>query len=472
MRFSQFFFVVAAILVIISPDQLSMAYSAFALYMIIKLFWRIDEPKVLFVNMLIYWLTVSVLTPYGALFGIPLSSLSDRASETIKQTHFLSLTAMLFYAVGIHVVVRKLPQVKRKDLYRILERYDGLKLFWVYIGYSILTRFFGAVFASFAGGQLLIGFIFFKWTFLVFLIIHTLVIPSYKKYVIFLIIVELLLSFSGFWASYKDYILVATAAFFTFTERINLRTVVISTFIFSLTFFVSVVWSFSKGEYRRYLTGGERSQFIIKTNQVENIQTLWQIVIKDFSEENFWTSFDKGSQGLLFRVSYIEYFARSLKHVPTFVPHEDGKLLLAAFEHIFKPRFFFPDKKTIDDSEITSKYTGTQFAGKNEGTSFAFGVVPERYVDFGPVYMFVPIFFFGIWIGFMYKYFVVNGYNLVWGLCYAAPMFNFMVAFGLATTKFFGWSVTYFIVLYIINKYLIKHLDGWLLKRERFEDAR
>ncbi len=460
------FFFIALFFIIISPDQLSMAYAALALYIVVRLFWREGEPKILFVNMLIYWLTVSILMPYGALFGIPLSSLSDRATETIKQAHLLSVTAMLFYAFGIHIIVRKVKLVNRENLYSILERYDGLKLFWAYIGYSVLTRFFGAVFASFAGGQLLIGFIFFKWAFLAFLIIHTLVVPSNKKYVITLIIIELLLSFSGFWASYKDYILVATAAFFTFTSRVNFRAVITTSLIFALTYFVSVVWSFSKGEYRRYLTGGERSQYIVKTDQVENLQTLWSIVSKDFSEENFWTSFNKGSEGLLFRVSYIEYFARSLKHVPTFVPHEDGKLLLGAFEHIFKPRIFFPDKSIIDDSEITSKYTGTQFAGRNEGTSFAFGIVPERYVDFGPIYMFIPIFFFGLWIGFMYKFFIVNGYNLVWGLCYSAPMFNFMVAFGLATTKFFGWSVTYFVILFMINKYLIKYLDRWLLRKD------
>ncbi len=466
MRPGALFFLLSFLLVIISPDQPSMAYAALALYFVIKLFWRENEPKNLFVCMVIYWLTVSLLAPYGAIFGFPLTELSEQARETIKYAHFLSLTAMISFALGVHIVVRNLKGVDRDQLAELLKKYDGLKLFWGYVAYSIVARFLGSLFLGFSGGQLLIGFIYFKWVFLALLIIHTLIFPSNKKYVFILIAIELLLSFSGFWASYKDYILVAVAAFFTLTQKINFRNILVSISIFTLTFFVSVIWSFSKGEYRRYLTGGERSQYVVKNDQLENILHLREIVVRDFSPENFSTNFQKGVQGLLYRVSYIEYFSMSLKHVPTFIPYENGQLLFDAFEHVFKPRILFPNKKPVYDSEITSKYTGRLFSGSDVGVSFSLGTVPERYIDFGAFYMFIPIFFFGVWIGFMYRYMVINGYNILWGLCYTAPFFQFMIIHGLATTKFLGWSVTYFIILFLINKYLIKYLDRWLLKKE------
>jgi hypothetical protein len=260
--------------------------------------------------------------------------------------------------------------------------------------------------------------------------------------------------------------IVAIAAFFTLSRKISLKATISTIAVGVFLFIVSVMWSYSKGAYRLYLTGGERSQQVVKNDAIENVQMLRTIVSNDFSSERFYESFSKGSEGLLFRVSYIEYLGRALKQVPTFIPHEDGSLLLGAFEHIFKPRILFPDKKVLDDSEITSKYTGTTFAGREEGASFAFGVVPERYVDFGPVYMFIPIFFFGIYVGYIYKLLLFKCYNLVWGLCYSAPFFNFMVAYGLPTTKFLGWSVTYVFGLYFVNRYLIKYLDEWLLKKE------
>ena len=456
----------AAGLIIISPDQLSLTYSFLVLFVIFKLFWRENEPKNLLICLIIFWLTVSLLAPYGAVFNIPLSGLSEGASETIKYAHFLSVTSLMVYALGIHSVLYKLKPLNLTRLTRLLERYDGNKLFWGYIVYSFFSGFLSNLFLSFSGGQMLISLIFLKWVFLAFLIIHTLIFPSNRKFVVILILIELLLSFSGFWASFKDYILVAFAAFFTLTYRISLRALLISVLIFLMTFFISVVWSYSKGEYRMYLTGGERSQAIVQTENLKNISKLWSIVSNDFSSKNFSANFQKGADGLLYRVSYIEYFAMSLHHVPTFIPHEDGKLLLAAFEHIFKPRVLFPNKKVIDDSEITSTYTGRQFSGREQGASFSLGLVPESYVDFGAIYMFVPIFFFGIYIGFIYKFMVTRGYNILWGICYAAPFFNFVISFGVPTTKFLGWSVTYFVGFYFINRYLIKYVDRWLLKKE------
>jgi hypothetical protein len=147
------------------------------------------------------------------------------------------------------------------------------------------------------------------------------------------------------------------------------------------------------------------------------------------------------------------------------MPYEEGALLKSSFEHVLKPRFLFPNKKAIFDSELTSKYTGIQFAGAELGTSFSLGTVAEAFVDFGRYYMFIPILFFGLWIGWLYRYFIVNAYNMVWGMCYAAPMFQFAWSFPVPTSKFLGWSITYFIGFWFLNKFLIKYLDKFLLNK-------
>jgi hypothetical protein len=154
------------------------------------------------------------------------------------------------------------------------------------------------------------------------------------------------------------------------------------------------------------LTGGERSQLIVKQDNLDNIQKFYEIVQRDFSSEKFNENFLIGLENLVYRVSYVEFLALSMKQVPTYLPHENGTLLISAIGHILKPRILFPDKKPIYDSELTSKYTGVQFSGAEQGASFSLGTVAESYVDFGKYYMFIPIFFFGLWIGWMYKYFI------------------------------------------------------------------
>jgi hypothetical protein len=260
--------------------------------------------------------------------------------------------------------------------------------------------------------------------------------------------------------------LVAIGAFFTLNRKISAKAFFATLLTVTLTFFIFIIWSASKGKYRSYLTGGQRSQNVVQTDQLNNIAVLWDIVSEDFSSENFSESFDRGRDALIYRISYVEYFALALKQVPTFIPHENGQMLLAAIEHILKPRIFFPDKKVIYDSDITSKYTGISFAGRDEGTSFSLGAVAEAFIDFGVVYMFIPIFFYGIFFGWMYRTLMLKGYNIVWGICYSAPLFQYLWMFPVPGTKLLGWSITYFVNFYLINRYLVKYLDRWLLLKE------
>ena len=466
MKTNIFHFYILAFIVLISPDPLLMLVSGFILMLTLKLMWRENEPKHLLVNLVLNWMVVAILLPYGGIFQKPLSELSVYKSITIVYATWLAVLSQLFYLVGIYLPIRKLVVTKMERLQVILSRYDGNKLFTSYVIYSFFTAILTPILLSVSGGQMLMGLVYFKWVFLTFLIIHTSVIPSNTKYVLLFVLIEILLSFSGFWASFKDYILVALGAFFTLNRKISPKAIFATLLTVSITFFIFVVWSASKGRYRTYLTGGERTQLVVQTDQFKNISTLWNIVSDDFSAENFSESFERGRDALVYRISSVEYFALAIKQVPIFLPHENGQLLKNALEHVLKPRILFPDKKMIYDSDLTSKYTGVTFAGRDEGVSFSLGYVSEAYVDFGPVYMFIPIFFFGLLFGWMYKTLMLKGYNIVWGICYSAPLFQYLWMFPVPGTKLLGWSITYFVNFYLINRYLVKYLDRWLLLKE------
>lgn len=465
MKFNISHFYVLGFFVLISPDPLLMFVSGVVLLLTFKLMWRINEPKHLLVNLILNWMVVAILLPYGAIFQKPLADLSIYKSDSIVYATWLAVLSQLFYLLGIYIPIFNLVIPRTDKLAFILSRYDGKKIFSAYVAYSFLSALLSPFLLSNSGGQMLMGLVYFKWVFLTFLIIHTSIIPSNTKYVLFFIFFEVFLSFSGFWASFKDYVIVAIASFFTLNRKISFKAMLTTSLIIVITFFIFVVWSASKGEYRFYLTGGLRSQNVIETNKFNNISTLWMIVSEDFSTENFSESFERGMDGLIYRISYVEYFALSLKQVPTFLPFENGKLLQNALEHVLKPRILFPNKSVINDSDITSKYTGVNFSGRDEGASFSLGIVPETYIDFGPVFMFIPIFFIGLLFGWMYKNLLLNGYNLVWGICYSAPIFQYAWMFPVPGTKLLGWSITYFVNFYLINRYLIKYLDSWLLKK-------
>lgn len=453
------------LLAVFSSEPFLFLYAGILLLYVQHVCWRINETKHLFVNLLLYWSVVAVLIPYADIVNKPLQQLYVYGKSDIVLASWIGLTALAVYLTGIQAAIFRVKTIDISLLMNLLNRYNGRKIMLVYIIVSLLSVLFNSTIIFIPGGQLLLSVTYMKWVLLTLLIAHTLVDDSSRLIVLILVVLEILLSFSGFWAAFKDYILVVIGAYFLFTPKFSFKTVFLVLSILIVTLFTSVVWTYSKGEYRKYLTGGERTQIIVQEDQLSNLFKFIAIVKEDFSPENFRSSFSAGLESLIHRISYVEFFALAMKQVPEYIPHEEGNLLKNAFEHVLKPRFLFPDKKPIYDSELTSKYTGIQFAGAEQGTSFSLGTVAESYVDFGRVYMFIPILLFGFWIGWLYRYFIVNGYNIIWGMCYSAPIFQFAWSFPVPTTKFLGWSITYFIGFWFLNKYLIKHLDNFLLKK-------
>jgi hypothetical protein len=112
-----------------------------------------------------------------------------------------------------------------------------------------------------------------------------------------------------------------------------------------------------------------------------------------------------GLEQLVLRVSYVSLFATTLETVPDVIPFERGKLWWESIRHVLMPRLFFPDKPPINDSDRVNRYSGTQVATAEQGTSISLGYMTESYIDFGPVGMFAPIFLLGVFYGLIYRFF-------------------------------------------------------------------
>ncbi len=432
----------------------------------VKLFWRNNEPKNLLIIGLLYWISVSAYVIYDLFDPRELPEFSRYNTKLIPEAIILGLFSFVIYFGVLYLCIKNIKMPSSGIIIRLIDKYNTNKLYLFYILFSLFASYFEKYSLLIPGGQLVVIMAQFKWCILSFIIIQTISLKQGNRKLFFLILIEILLSFSGFWSSFKDYILIVIASYLIFAKRVSFKSIIILSFSFIAILSLSVIWTFSKGEYRKYLTGGVKSQFVVQNDQFKNISKFFEIVSKDFTTSNFIDNYQLGLESLVDRVSSVEFLGMTMQNVPTFIPHENGNLLINSFEHIIKPRILFPNKKPIYDSELTSKYTGRKFSGYEEGASFSLGTVAEAYIDFGKYYMFFPILIFGLWIGWMYKYFIINGYNLIWSLTLTAPFYKFAWSFSLTTSKFLGWSITYFITFWFINKFLIKYLDHWLLKTE------
>ena len=132
-----------------------MLVSGLVLFITFKLLWRINEPKHLLVNLVLNWMVVALLLPFGAIFQKPLNTLSLYQSDTIVYATWLAVISQVFYLFGIYLPIKNLMVTRMDKLQLVLSRYDSQKLFSVYIGYSFFTAILNPFLLAISGGQML-----------------------------------------------------------------------------------------------------------------------------------------------------------------------------------------------------------------------------------------------------------------------------------------------------------------------------
>ena len=228
----------------------------------------------------------------------------------------------------------------------------------------------------------------------------------------------------------------------------------------ALVLALMIVWSVIKSDYREFLNQGSSQQVVIVPVS-ERVNKLNELVGKLDGQ-----ALEAGLNELILRVSYVNYFAYCLKNVPSSIPHEHGALWFGAVKHVLTPRFLFPNKATLDDSERTEYYTGMTVAGAETGTSIGIGYVGESYVDFGRSGMFAPILLLGVFYGLIYRMFASHPRRIV-GLAIASAIIIFG-AFSIETSniKLLGGNFLCVIVMSLFAKVFGKKLWQMIAKKQ------
>ncbi len=385
--------------------------------------------------------------------GLPLDDLFKKTifpDQLIKYTNYLSVIGIYFFTFGIFLAVRKLKIAIPESIW---DKYDARKIFQVYIVVSIIINASQAAIWAFPNlVQYFFFFFYIKWGF--FLITFISVFkraPDLKIFLFFVIAIEFVLGLSSFFASnFINIIIFSLIAYSSVSKRITYAKGVLFLILGVLVFHMCVLWTASKTSYRSYLKGGQVSQSVTVTREEARKKLLELIVQVDAR------TYKLATEDLVNRVGYVQYFAAAIRMVPTRIPYEDGRLYWAAISHYLVPRFINPDKEVLDDSKHTNKYTGLGLSGRSRATSFSLGSFADAYIDFGPIFMFIPIFLFGYMVGFFFKVLYKNN---IWGIILTGPFFILIPVYGIDTTKAIGFFLIYFLVIFLAKRTLYKLID-------------
>jgi hypothetical protein len=209
-----------------------------------------------------------------------------------------------------------------------------------------------------------------------------------------LLAVEIVLGITGFYAGFKEPLIMAALAFLEFFDKRKVRHWVTLSSLAATMAVIGIVWIGVRVEYRTRYSEDEK----FSTNRSARIDLMRDSVNRwaNQSSQELWANIDRFVE----RMWTIYYPALAVERVPSVLPHTDGKLMTDMLKFVFEPRIFFPDKPYImSDSQMVRRYSGVMVAGEEQNTEIAFGYAAESYIDFGVPMMFVPVFIWGMFIG-------------------------------------------------------------------------
>ncbi|HUK36981.1 MAG TPA: hypothetical protein VLV86_23865, partial [Vicinamibacterales bacterium] len=228
---------------------------------------------------------------------------------------------------------------------------------------------------------------------LVYLIARRLVRRGEWHYLAGLLVIEVVLGITGFYAGFREPLMMAFLAFLEFFDRRNLRHWAAVGVLGCAMVLLGIIWIGVRGEYRERYVMDEKFQ-----NRTARIEAMVDAVHGWATQgsDDLWVNADR----FVDRMWTIYYPALAVDRVPSVMPHTNGQLMLDTLRFTFMPRLLFPDKPNVkSDSELVRKYAGVMVAGEESNTDIAFGYAAESYIDFGVPLMFLPMFIWATFIG-------------------------------------------------------------------------
>jgi hypothetical protein len=306
--------------------------------------------------------------------------------------------------------------------------------------------------------QVIVSVVKIKWFF--FLLFGYQAILKKERLPIFYILVafEFLSGFYSFFSDFKIVIYYLAILLMSFIATINFRQFLIACLLGTGMFYIGLMWTSIKGDYRSFLNKGSTQQ-VAAVSKDEAIDKL--IALSGKANE---TGIEGATTALLDRLQYSYHFAKTLERVPEIIPFQNGDNWLTNIEFATTPRFLNPDKPTVDNSVKATRYTGIRYATAKQGVSFSLGYFAEFYIDFGSYMMMPAILLLGFIYARIYRFFLTNpSDNPVFNYAIVGAFFfefsNFEMDGTFLAGRLFASIVTFFTLNFFFSKPLLKYIS-------------
>ncbi|MCS3657977.1 hypothetical protein GGQ11_002778 [Salinibacter ruber] len=450
-------FVGAALLGLLTPNPLLTAGALLLVPVLIRLLWRRGETPILLFAVLYQWLQVTTRLFYADIQGVPLGTLASHAPPAqVREATGLGMIGLLILAGGAHLILRHLGP--SRSLSDGIKEFSIWRLFLLYLALVAYEQFLPA-FAGLFGplSEILVPAAQTKWVLFFLLGYACIRRREGYSYLAVAVAIEFVLGI-GYFAGFKTVFLFLAVIVFAAQVKVSGRMIAVAAVFAGGLLILGSIWMTIRNEYRAFLNQGTNQQ-VVRVSRMERLQKAYTLASNVSLREAV-----QNVEAVAVRLSYVDLFAATLDYVPEQRSHSEGGLWGQAVQHVLMPRLLFPGKAILpSDSELTMKYTGIHFASGAQGTSVSMGYMAESYIDFGRYGMYFPILLLGAGWGAIYCFFVSRATINVIGHGFATAVLFNASRFEMTSLKLVGGVLTAFIVLALIQTYVVPQFLPWLM---------
>jgi hypothetical protein len=230
----------------------------------------------------------------------------------------------------------------------------------------------------------------------------------------------------------------------------------------SVLLMLALFWTAVKAEFRQFATASTESQEI----NMPLSQRLGYLGAKAIDPSAI--DWNLASYSLLARFAYVDIFG-SVISVQDVAPESSFmRQWNEAFEHVAKPRFLFPEKPVLSDTEVYVRLARGSAADEMRlGTSISVGYMAENYADLGFPWMLAGILVQGLIVAVICRYFMTR--QMPW-IVNEGLVMGFIYMLGhdgveQSLPKYFGAAVMYFLVYALAVRFVFPTVLAYLAKR-------
>ena len=455
------YFAIANVMVApFSPDPLVYGGGAFVPFVLMTIIGQPTMPKGLVFFLLWQWGQVFARALQSVVDGESISATIDGAD--VRYAYWYALTSLVTLAIAFRLVLGKLPSPTFSE-YHAHERWRPPDLVTVYFAAIVVSVALIFLSTSVPGvDQPFQAAAQVKVVALFLLCTYVFTTGQGRGALLAAIAVEILVGFTGFLADFRAVFVYVAVAALAARVRWSGATTVAALVWLAVLLMLALFWTSVKFEYREYVTSAADTQQI----RVPLEQRMGYLGDRALNIGD--TKWGETSYLLLTRFAYVDIFGQVIgvdRGTREPVAMRQWK---EAFAHVFQPRFLFPGKAVLSDSDVFIRLARSDPQDQVRlGTSISVGYMAENYVDLGFPGMLVGIFGYGLLLAMVARYFMTRTLpwmlreGIVMGLVYNVAG----VGMEMSLPKLLGATVMFFLVWSLVAKFALPVAMRWLDQR-------